>query len=358
MADKLEPRFFIGLLLVVSALFAWLVTPFFAAVFWALAIAIVFYPLHLKLCRKLPRWPNLAATGTLLVCSVIVVLPVIFTVNSVISQAVDIYEKVESEDIDLQAQMNRLIDRAPAVRRWLDQQDIDTDNIRQQLTESITSGGQFLARGTWTLGQSLFALVIQIGIMLYVGFFFLRDGEKIIDGLRKALPLEDDRKHLLFRKFAEVTRATIKGNLVIAIIQGGLGGLIFWFFDIPAALIWSVVMAILSLIPAIGSGLVWGPAAVYMILAGDIWQGVTMIVYGVGIIGLVDNVLRPILVGRDTRMPDYIVLISTLGGLVLFGAHGFVIGPIIAALFMVCWAIFIQEFQHQEPPEIIDQSDT
>lgn len=358
MSDKLESRFFIGLLLVVSALFIWIITPFFAAVFWALAIAIVFYPLHLKLCRKWPSRPNMAAALTLLVCSVIVVIPVIFTVTSVINQAVAIYEKVEDEDIDLQEQLDRLTERVPAVREWVEEQDIDLDSMRENLSESVTSGGKFLAQGTWTLGQSLFGLVIQTGIMLYVGFFFLRDGGKIIAGLNKALPLENDSKRLLFKKFAEVTRATIKGNLVIAIIQGGLGGLIFWFFDIPAALIWGVIMAILSLIPAIGSGLVWAPVAVYMILAGDIWQGITMIIYGVGVIGLVDNFLRPILVGRDTRMPDYIVLTSTLGGLVLFGAHGFVIGPIIAALFMVCWGIFIQEFQHLDPPQIIDQSDS
>lgn len=355
MSEKLESRFFIGLLLGVSALFAWLIMPFFAAVFWALAIAIVFYPLYLRLYRKWPRWPNLAATLTLLFCSVIVVIPVIFTLNSVIGQTVSLYQKIENEEINLQEQLERLVDRAPPVKRWLEEQDIQLDELQERLISSATSGGQFLARGTWTLGQGLFSLLIQLGIMLYMGFFFLRDGKKIVRALRKAMPLRESSKHLLFKKFSKVTRATLKGNLLIAVIQGVLGGLAFWFFNIPGVMIWSVLMIILSLIPAVGAGLIWGPVAIYMLMAGDVWQGLVLIAYGVFVIGLVDNILRPILVGRDTRMPDYLILISTLGGLVLFGAHGFVIGPVIAALFMVCWGIFIQEFQHLEPPNFIDE---
>lgn len=348
MGDKLETRFFLGLLLFVSALFLWLLTPFFAAVFWALAITIVFYPLYAKLHKKMPQWPNMAAALTLLLCVIIVVIPVIITVNSAISQAVDIYQKFQQEDIDLQQQVNDLSANIPLIHSWLDQQQLDVNQLRERVMDSATEGGKFLARGTWTLGQSIFSLFIYTGIMLYVMFFLLRDGSRIIDGLIKALPLGDDKEQLLFKKFAEVTRATIKGNLVIAIIQGALGGLIFWVFDIPAALLWGVVMVILSLIPIIGSGLIWGPAAIYMILTGDIWKGISLIIFGVAVIGLVDNFLRPILVGRDTQMPDYIVLLSTLGGLALFGTLGFVAGPIIAALFITVWGIFMRDFQHED----------
>lgn len=348
MSDRLETRFFLGLLLLVSALFLWLLTPFFAAVFWALAITIVFYPLHTKLRNKMPQWPNTAAVLILLLCVIIVVIPLIVTVNSAIGQAIDLYQKFQQEDIDLQQHLDNLTANIPLINTWLDSQKIDLDSLRERAMDSVSDGGKFLAQGTWSLGQSIFSLFIYSGIMLYVMFFLLRDGDNIVSGLMKALPLGDDKERLLFKKFAEVTRATIKGNLVIAIVQGTLGGLIFWVFDVPAALLWGVVMTILSLIPIIGSGLIWGPAAIYMMLTGDLWQGITLIIFGVAVIGLVDNFLRPLLVGRDTQMPDYIVLLSTLGGLSLFGAYGFVAGPIIAALFIAGWGIFMRDFQHED----------
>jgi predicted PurR-regulated permease PerM len=143
-------------------------------------------------------------------------------------------------------------------------------------------------------------------------------------------------------KFNRVVRATVKGNLVVAVTQGALGGAIFWFLDIPSALLWAVLMGFLSLLPAVGAGIVWAPVAVYFLLSGMIWQGVVLGLFGVFVIGLVDNVLRPILVGKDTKMPDYMILISTLGGLAVFGLNGFVIGPLIAALFMSSWALFAE----------------
>ncbi|HEY7886049.1 MAG TPA: AI-2E family transporter [Cellvibrionaceae bacterium] len=357
MTNPMEKRFFFGLLLVVSALFVWILTPFFSAVFWALAITIVFYPIYTKLYKKMPQWPNMAAAITLLLCIVIVVIPITFTINSAVNQAVDVYQKFEQDDFNLQQQVDNIFNKVPLIGSWLEQQNLDANSMREKISDSASSGGKLLAQGTWSLGRSVFSLFIFTGIMLYVMFFLLRDGKGIITGLMKALPLGNDKERLLFDKFAEVTRATIKGNLVIGIIQGTLGGLAFWFLGIPAALLWGVVMTILSLIPIIGSGLIWGPVAIYMLLTGDIWQGFSLIIYGVAVIGLVDNFLRPILVGRDTRMPDYIVLLSTIGGLALFGAHGFVIGPIIAALFMVSWGIFMQEFQNVEPPEGLLQSD-
>jgi predicted PurR-regulated permease PerM len=178
--------------------------------------------------------------------------------------------------------------------------------------------------------------------MLYLLFFFLRDGPELARKMRTALPLEENHKRRLQLKFNRVVRATVKGNVVVAVTQGALGGAIFWFLDIPSALLWAVLMAFLSLLPAVGAGIVWAPVAVYFLLSGMIWQGVVLGLFGVFVIGLVDNVLRPILVGKDTKMPDYMILISTLGGLAVFGLNGFVIGPLIAALFMSSWALFVE----------------
>ncbi|HET7597887.1 MAG TPA: AI-2E family transporter, partial [Burkholderiales bacterium] len=167
----------------------------------------------------------------------------------------------------------------------------------------------------------------------------LRDGRALGHRVREAVPLRDDLQRNLFHKFTDVVRATIKGTIVVAIVQGALGGLMFWFLGIQAPVLWAVVMAFLSLLPAVGTALVWVPVALYLLASGAVWQGVLLIVYGVLVIGLVDNVLRPVLVGKDTKMPDYIVLIATLGGMAIFGLNGFVIGPLIAAMFMAAWDI-------------------
>jgi predicted PurR-regulated permease PerM len=168
----------------------------------------------------------------------------------------------------------------------------------------------------------------------------LRDGRTLAQGVKDAIPLRGDQKATLFARIADVLRATVKGSVLVAIAQGALGGIAFWFLGIHAALLWAVLMAFLSLIPAVGATLVWLPVAIYFLATGAIWQGIGLILYGVLVIGLVDNLLRPFLVGKGTKLPDYVVLISTLGGIQVFGLNGFVIGPLIAAMFMVSWEIF------------------
>jgi predicted PurR-regulated permease PerM len=179
--------------------------------------------------------------------------------------------------------------------------------------------------------------------MLYLLFFFLRDGSEIAQRLKDAIPLRTEQKRALFNKFTIVIRAMFKGTILVAILQGLLGGVIFWLLGIPAALLWGVVMAFLSLLPAVGSALIWLPVALYLLSTGSVWQGLVLIAYGVLVIGLVDNFLRPFLIGMDTKLPDYVVLISTLGGIAIFGLNGFVIGPVIAAMFIATWDIFSTE---------------
>jgi predicted PurR-regulated permease PerM len=163
--------------------------------------------------------------------------------------------------------------------------------------------------------------------------------------------LHTGQKHQLFNRFTTVIRATVKGNVVVAIVQGVLGGLAFWFLGVHAPVLCGVVMAFLSLLPAVGSDLVWVPVAIYFLITGALWQGISLIAFGVFVIGLVDNVLRQILVGKDTKMPDYVVLIATLGGMAIFGINGFVIGPLIAAMFIAVWDILASSNQTRRQNE-------
>jgi predicted PurR-regulated permease PerM len=143
-------------------------------------------------------------------------------------------------------------------------------------------------------------------------------------------------------------RATVKGNIVVALVQGALGSLAFWVLGLPGAVLWGAVMAVLSLLPAVGAAMVWGPVAPTSSSPARSVKGIGLVVWGTLVIGLVDNVLRPILVGKDTRMPDYLVLVATLGGIVVFGLNGFVIGPVIAAVFLVSWEMLASA--RQQPP--------
>ena len=200
-----------------------------------------------------------------------------------------------------------------------------------------------------SVGQGAFQFMLGLGVMLYLTFFLLRDGPALTDRIGEMIPLEESKRHILMERFLAVIRATIKGSLVIAVIQGALGGLVFWALDIRGALLWAVLMGVSSLIPAIGTGFVWVPVALYLLVTGAVTQGVILILCGVFVISMVDNVVRPILVGRDTRMPDYVVLITTLGGLQLFGINGIIIGPLVAALFIAIWSIFSDMHDVHEP---------
>jgi predicted PurR-regulated permease PerM len=357
MEQRLEQQVFLGLLFVTSLGFLWLIMPFFAPVFWAVAIAIIFRPIYVRLEKRLPQWPNANALVALITCVVIVILPAIFLVGSIVSQGMDLYERIDEGEIDLQQYLDRVQEAVPALQAWMERQDMTMDDLRERATEAALAGGQMVAQSTLNIGQNIFGFVLALGVMLYLAFFLIRDGHKLVSLLMRALPLDKERERLLFSKFAEVTRATIKGNIIIAIVEGTLGGLIFWILGIPGPLLWGVVMAILSLIPIIGPGLVWVPVAIFMLATGDYMSALVLIAFGSLVIGLVDNFLRPILVGRDTKLPDYMVLLSTLGGLVLFGVNGFVMGPVIAALFTVVWGIFIREFKHEEVPSIKTKSE-
>jgi predicted PurR-regulated permease PerM len=226
-------------------------------------------------------------------------------------------------------------------------------SMQEKLSDNFIKGSQFLATKAFNIGQNTFDFVVNLCIVLYLLFFLLRDGENLTRHIRTALPLHTSQKHQLFNRFTTVIRATVKGNVVVAIVQGALGGLAFWFLGVHAPVLWGVVMAFLSLLPAVGSALVWVPVAIYFLITGALWQGVCLIAYGVFVIGLVDNVLRQMLVGKDTKMPDYVVLIATLGGMAIFGINGFVIGPVIAAMFMAVWDILAtaNQTRHHSPPE-------
>jgi predicted PurR-regulated permease PerM len=332
------------LLLLVTVAFIWILLPFYGAVFWAVILGIVFAPMQRRLQAKFGWQRNLTSLCTLSVCLVIAILPVIILSVLLVQEGATVYKNIESGELDIAAYLAQFKHSLPPYfQHLLDRFGVGELNaLREKIVKAAMQGSQVLASQAFSFGQGTFEFVVSFFIMLYLLFFFLRDGPELARKMRTAVPLEENHKRRLQLKFNRVVRATVKGNLVVAVTQGALGGAIFWFLDIPSALLWAVLMAFLSLLPAVGAGIVWAPVAAYFLLSGMVWQGVVLGLFGIFVIGLVDNVLRPILVGKDTRMPDYMILISTLGGLAVFGLNGFVIGPLIAALFMSSWALFVE----------------
>lgn len=340
----LQNRALAVLLAAVTIAFVWIMLPYYGAIFWAVILGILFAPLQRNLLIRFNRRRNLAAGVSLLICLLIAILPVIFTSALLVQEGASLYQRIESGQLDIAGYVEQGKNMLPAfAQHSLDQMGMgNLDGLRDKISKWAGQGSQILASQAFSFGQGTFDFLVSFGIMLYILFFFLREGPELARKVRLAVPLPEDQKRRLQLKFNRVVRATVKGNLLVAITQGALGGVIFWILDIPSALIWAVLMAFLSLLPAVGAGIVWAPVAAYFILTGATWQGLVLTAFGVLVIGMVDNVLRPILVGRDTRMPDYLILVSTLGGLAVFGLNGFVIGPLIAALFISSWTIFTE----------------
>ena len=339
----IESKALLFLLLAVTLAFGWILLPFYGTILWSAIIALLFTPSYRRLLPHLKGRRTLTALLILLIVLLIVILPLALVSASLARETALVYEKLQSGDLNPALYFRGLFEALPDwMTALLDRFGlVDFSTLQKRLSAFLAKGSEFIATQAFSLGQNTFEFFASLFITLYLAFFLIRDGEQLALTLRNALPLAPAHQQELLEKFTTVIRATVKGNLLVAAIQGALGGLAFWFLGVTGALLWAVLMAFFSLLPAVGAGLVWLPVALYFLATGALWQGLVLVAYGVLVIGLVDNLLRPVLVGKDTRMPDYVIMISTLGGMVVFGINGFVLGPAIAAIFIAAWDIYI-----------------
>lgn len=342
--NKLEIFTFLIILIFFSCAFLNIMLPFFGAIFWAIILTILFSPMQRNLEQRFNGRNNLAAAVTMLTCVTIVVIPVIFVINSLFQESAALLDRIKGGQFDIGIYLQHIIDGLPSpVKGLLDRFGWnDMGDIRTKLAELGMKTLSFAGNQAYSIGQVTLQFAISLCVMLYLLFFLLRDGSWMGQSIQRAIPLGEDRKTDLFGKFSTVIRATVKGNIIVACVQGALGGMAFWFYGIQGAILWGTIMAVLSLLPAVGASLVWGPVAIYFLVTGMMWQGISLIVFGAVVIGMIDNVLRPILVGKDTKLPDWLILLSTLGGISVFGINGFVLGPLIAAMFIAVWSILTE----------------
>lgn len=339
-----RPIAFLLMLLLITLAFIGMIKPFLMAVFWAALLALIFQRPYRLLRIRLKGRSNLAAAITTTLIILIVVIPAIFLLLALVNESIGVYKRFESGEWDL----TQIVDFAetwmPQLTEMLTQVGVDPQSLRSNLSNFAVTATQFAADRVFNYTQDVISFSIQFFLMLYILFFFLRDGRMIMRQIINVLPLGNAWERLLISRFASVARATLKGTLIVAIIQGSIGGITFAILGIEGALFWGVLMTVLSLLPVGGSALVWGPTVVILATQGLWVKAVVLLLVGMLGIGLIDNLLRPILVGRDTKMPDYLVLLSTLGGLAWFGLSGFIIGPVIAALFLTFWETTGREY--------------
>jgi predicted PurR-regulated permease PerM len=326
----------------VTLLFLYLLKPFFFPLFWAAVIAAIFQPLYRRINRKLNH-PSLSTILIFLVIAVIILLPAGVVGTLVFNESVQLYEKLspDAKNIDKGFQnIIGLIVNNPLADLF----NLDKSVLIEKAAEVLRSVTNYIFVNLTTLTQNTLGLLVQFAIMFYALFFFVRDGEKFLRTAMRILPLGMGRERLLYDRFVATARSTLKVTLIIGGIQGILGGIVFLITDVEGALIWGLLMIIMAVVPVVGCSIIWGPAGILMLLSGQIWEGIVILASGVLLISMVDNLLRPILIGKDVEMHPLLIFLSSLGGIFLFGFSGFVIGPIITSMLLAIWTMY-EEFQ-------------
>jgi predicted PurR-regulated permease PerM len=330
--EQLQHASFLLILVVVSLMMAVIVWPFATALLWAALAAIMFQPLY--------RW---------MVIFFAVLVPALWLATLVVQEALVLVATLQSQPVDLAATFDTIYGMLPqfaqeAVDRsgWA-----DVSTAQARLQELLAQSAGMIASQAVSIGSGALGFVLSFAVGLYVMFFLLRDGERIGRTLLKTVPVERAIAERLAERFLGIVRATIKGSGVVGVVQGLLAGISYAIVGLESALLFGVLTTVLALVPVIGAGAIYIPVGLWLLVTGAAWQGIFVLVVGVVIVSTVDNVLRPILVGRDTGIPDWIILVTTLGGIGLLGFSGIVLGPLVAGLFLASWSI-LQEHREED----------
>ncbi len=348
--DDLHQASFLLILAVVSLLMAVIIYPFAQPLLWAALAAIMFQPLYRTMLRRVRGRRNAAAGLSLLVIFFVVMVPAALIGSLVVQQALMLVDTLQKQPPDLAALFDSVYTSLPQIpREAVDRSGwADITMVQARIQNLVTESAGMIASQAVSIGSGALSFFLSFSVALYVMFFLLRDGERIGRTVLCAAPVQRSIADRLAERFLGIVRATIKGTGVVALVQGALGWIALVIAGVPSSLLFGVLMTIFALIPVIGAGAVWLPAGLWLLATGATWQGIFVLVTGFFIISSADNVLRPILVGRDTGIPDWIILITTLGGISLVGFSGIVLGPLVAGLFLASWSILREQREADE----------
>lgn len=314
-----------------------LAKPFLGAITWALSLAILFAPFQAWIETKL-KHPNLAAMVSVLTIALLVAVPAAFLVGRLVEEAASGAASVRTRVAD--GEIQRLLEAHPGIApmgKWIDQQ-IDLPSMMASLATWLSNAG-----ATFVKGSVLQA--VEVLLTFYMLFYFLRDRTAIACLFRNWMPLESTDTERLFQRVFDTVHATVYGTLAVAAVQGSLGGLMFWILGLPTPLFWGVVMSLLSVVPVLGSFIVWIPAAILLLLDGDWGKALILAGWGAIVVGGIDNLLRPMLVGNQLRLHTIPAFISMIGGLALFGAPGFILGPLSVTVTMLLVEVWTARYK-------------
>ncbi len=328
--NTVQSGFFLALIVLLGVVALYLIRPFFFPIFWAAVIAVLFHPLY-RWIDKYLKHPSLSSIISVISVIIVLFLPLILISTLLVNESVNLYQRISAGDY---------VQKVDAVTLQLDSELLSpvVDKIRTEWSTQAANIAKnisvFIFENVKSITQNSIRFTFMFFIMLYTLYYFFKDGTRMLKRLMHLSPLGEKYEEMLSERFTSMTRATLKGTFIIGGIQGLLGWITFAITGVEAAFVWAVIMTVIAIIPAVGSFLVWFPVGCIMLLTGNLWEGVTILLVGAVIISNIDNLLRPALIQKETQMHPILVLFSTLGGIVLFGMSGFIIGPIIMALFL------------------------
>jgi predicted PurR-regulated permease PerM len=341
---RFRQAFLLLLVATISAAFVTMIRAFILTILLAAIFTGLSHPVYRWLLRRVRTHEAVAAIATILLLLTLVIAPLLAVLGAGASEALRVTETIRprlQQLVDQPGEFDRRLRAFPGYRRI----EPYREQVLAKAGELVGSASAFLFAALSATTRATAVFFFHFFVLIYTMFFFLTGGPGLLRSVLAYLPLTEADKQRMLEKFVSVARATLKGTVLVGVAQGVLGGLAFWAVGIDGAIFWGTVMTVLSIIPGIGSALIWVPAAIILLTTGEVWRGIALTMFCGLVVGSVDNVLRPRLVGQDTKMHELLIFFSTLGGLLLFGAMGFILGPILAALFVTAWEMFGTAFR-------------
>jgi predicted PurR-regulated permease PerM len=353
---RFHHAFLVFLVVAITAAFVMMVRDFLLVIILAALFAGVVHPAHLRIVRLFGGRQAPGALVTLALLLVIVFVPVLTIAGAVANE-------VASLNQTTLPRLQRLIDEPGEFERRLRPLPGYSfirpyrGYIITKSTAVLEGTGAFVMDALSSTTRATAVFLFYAVVLLYTMFYLLIDGPAMLSKILSHLPLAETDKAHVMERFVSVTRATLKGTMLVGAAQGSLGGLAFWAVGVDAPLFWGTIMTVLSVVPGIGAALVWVPAVVILLALGQVWQAIVLGLFCAVVVGTVDNILRPVLVGHDTQMHELLIFFSTLGGLLAFGGMGFILGPVLAALFVAVWEMFGASFRTELADPTIIRAD-
>lgn len=341
----LNVYFFFILLIGAGVVVFFIFQPFLTAIVAAAILSVLFESTYRFFVRLFGGREIAGSFAACLAVALLIVTPIIFTLTLAVAEANNLYHTLgEAKTLDQMVGSTAEYFRGNKYVQYLvPAEALDPVRITEDI-KRLSENALGILQATY---QSVTHFVFWVFVMFFTLFYLFIDGEKAFRYLTRLSPLKNEHEKLLADKFISISRATLKGTLVVGTTQGLLGGIAFWIAGVPSPAIWGLMMILLAMIPLIGSALIWVPAGIILLLLGSVWQGVFVLAFGFGVISVIDNIMRPRLVGKDTQMHPLMIFFAILGGISFFGLPGFVIGPILVSLFLALWEIYAIEFKTQ-----------